>query len=132
MDAHVEWKVSDDVEGLVAACVECKSLLTQAASQKYRRPAQLNSCDVYAGDKLLELLQLSEKWTPCTELTEEDLVTPLRRRALKTTYLVADFGEFKLHRMSVMGTAAIRVIATFTVTNDDVADLLWYGNVNVL
>lgn len=131
MDAKVQWKISPKVDTLVEAIVKCKQELVTAAFSKHGMHTKLLTCDAYASSKMLELLELSELWTVCTEITEEDIKVPLHRRQKKSTELVADFTLFRLHRMDVLGEDAIRVVAVFQVP-DSAADTSWYGNVEIV
>jgi hypothetical protein len=130
MDAKLQWKISPNVNTLVDAIARCKQELMTAAFSKNGMGTKLLTCDAYAGSQLLELLALSELWTPVCEITEEDLKTSVWRRQKKTTELVADFTVFKLHRMDVLGADAIRIITTFQVP-DSSADQVWYGTVEI-
>ncbi len=132
MDYRTQWKISSEVETLVEAIVICKNGLVVGCKEKHgSTKVNLLSCDVYAGDKPLQLLGLSESWTPCVEFTEEDLITPLSRRQVKTTELMADFAAFKLHRMSVLGEDVIRVVNVFRVDGHS-AEQTMYGNVELV
>lgn len=131
MDAKVQWKISSNVDSLVDTIAKCKQELVTGAFSKNGMGSRLLTCDVYAGPKLLELLMLSELWTPVCEMTEEDLIIPAHRRPKKTTELVADFTIFKLHRMDVLGESAIRVVAAFSIPGSS-AEQTWYGNVKIV
>ena len=131
MDVKLQWSVSDDVESLVAAIVECKKQLYEAAQQKYGPKTKLLSCDAYAGNKVLELLELSERWTACSEVIEHDASVPASRRLKQTTKMVADFAEFKLHRMTLLGKDDVRVII-IVLEPETNNDLTWIGNVELV
>jgi hypothetical protein len=131
MDVKVQWKISDDVDGLIAAVVECKHQLLRIAAEKLGRDVKQISCDAYAAPKILELFQLSANWVPVVEFSEEDMRVPVHRRQKKTTELVADFGLFKLHRMDVLGTRSVRVIAAFEGLEGG-ADQVLFGDVELV
>lgn len=131
MDATVQWQISSQVETLVESIVKCKQELVTAAFSKYGMHTKLLTCDAYASVKMLELLQLSELWVPCMDMSPEDLRVPTYRRQKKATEHVADFTVFQLHRMDVLGEASIRVLATFEIA-DSAAEQLWYGNVEIV
>jgi hypothetical protein len=130
MDVTVQWRVSADVEKLVEAIVECRKLLIDVPKQKYNLTrVGVLECDVFAGDKVVELLQLSELCVPCAD-TEEDLKVPESRRPRKTSFLVADFTLFKLHRLPVMGEDHVRMVLDADV--GDGCNFLFYGNVKLV
>jgi hypothetical protein len=129
MDFTVTWKVSSDVEKLVAAVNECKQGLTTSTFSKYGR-AKLLFCDVYASAKLLELFQLSALWTPCLEFSESDLRVRPSHRPDPVSTLVADFELFKLHRDRILSDDVVRLVAVFDVT--DGVDKTMYGNVQLV
>ena len=133
MDAKVQWKVSEDVEGLVAAVVECRDQLKKICAQRNGCSTMLEprDCNAFAGSKILELLQLSEMWSPCVEFTEEDMTIPLSRRQVKTTEFVADFSLFKLHRMDVLCEDVIRVVVVFLIDGGPQTQT-YYGNVELI
>jgi hypothetical protein len=130
MDAKTQWKVSADVDSLVAAIVENKKQLITACVLKHGMKTRALTCDVYAGPKLLELLQLSELWTPCED-EPEDLTVLESRRQHRATERVADFTLFKLHRMDILREGAIRLVMTFHVDENSV-DQTWYGDVEIV
>jgi len=132
MDVKLQWKLSDDVESLVASIVDCKNQLTSASNEKHGTTnVKLLSCDAYAGEKLVTLLRLSELWQPAIEFTEEDLLVPLSRRQKKTTELQADFQAFKLHCMPILGETVLRVVNVFHVDGTS-SEQTMYGNVEIL
>jgi len=130
MDAKVQWQVNSDVNTLVDSITKCKQELVTSCFCKHGMSSKLVKCDVFASDKMLELLQLSELWTPCIEMTEEDVTVPLNRRQKKTTMLVADFGSFKLHRMKILKEARLRVVVTMQAEAES-AEQLWFGDVEI-
>lgn len=130
MDVKARWRISADVEALVEVILQCRKQLITECMRKHGMKTRLLSCDVYAGDKLIEMLSLSKRWRACMEMTEEDLRIPPSRRQKRTTTLLADFTDFKLHRMPVLGETDVRVLASFDV--GDEADQAWYGNVELI
>jgi len=131
MDVKLKWKISSDVESLVETIVECRRLLVAGCAARNKSKTNLLSCDAFAGHKLIELLQLSEMWSPCVEFTEEDLRTAPSRRQKKTTTLMANFSLFKLHCMEVLGEEAIRVVVECS-SDDSVVVQTYYGNVEII
>jgi hypothetical protein len=120
MDAVVKWRVSPNVDTLVAAVVECKKLLVEFVEQMHgSQHTNVVSCDAYAGSKVLELFQLSELWTPCVDPEEKSV-----------SRLVASFPLFKLHRLETMGEDQVRVVLVADVGEGH--DLTYYGNVELV
>lgn len=128
MDVKVQWKVCSDPESLIAVIVACRDELVEVAKAKHRLTrVGLVSSEAFAGDKLLEMLQLSDKWKPLIEVFEVT-VRPNKRNP-NAAVLVADMGQFKLYRSKVMGTEMIRVIVNADVGEDCVQT--FYGTVEV-
>jgi len=132
MDEIVFWEVTGDVESLVSCILECMRKLEDACRKKYGR-ATTETCDAYAAAKVLELLQLSEKWVPVVDFTEEDMTTSLRVRSsfcAKVSYRVAKLGDVSVHRDTIMPSDAIRVVSVLDTGRKPLRTM--YGNVELI
>ena len=131
MDANVQWKVSDDVETIVAAITSCKRQLIECVKKRrpYKRNLKTIQCEAFASPKLVQLLQLSDVWRASSETVEEqDKRYPYYR--YHTSKLVADFEQFKLHEDEIVGDASIRVMMAFDCGEDDIESFV--GNVEIV
>lgn len=129
MDAKLRWKISSDVDSLVAVIAACRKELVTVCTLKHGMKTKFLTCDAFAGDKLIELFQTSDKWVSASESGVIDETVPLWRQQQKSTQLVADFTAFKLHKMSVLGETDVRVIVAFDV--GDMAEQIYFGNIEV-
>lgn len=130
MDVKSRWQVTHEIETLVEVIVKAKQDLVTAAFEKYGMNTRLASCDVFAGQKLIELFQMSELWTSCSEQPEDQDVVSYRRQK-KTTELVADFNAFKLHRMEILNISDVRIVAVFHVEGHG-AEQVMFANVEIV
>lgn len=133
MDVKLQWKVSPDVDGLVKTVLACKKDLTNACKSVYEGVrVKVLTCDVYAGDKLLQLFSLSELFVPVLETAEViDESVPESRREKVYTEHVGNFTMFQLHRAPVMGERDVRMVIVMNVDGDS-ADQKWYGNIELV
>lgn len=130
MDDKVKWDhAPPEEESLVDAVNNCVHNLIMIATMKHGRVTTVSS-DAFASSKVIELLQLGNRWKPCLDFTDEDLRVPTYRRQKKMTELVADFGKFKLHRNEVMNETDVRVVVAFEVEGSS-AKQEFFGNVEL-
>lgn len=126
MDCTVEWKVSSDVETLVEAIAECKRELTKACFAKCGR-ANAVLCNVYASDKLLQLLKLAPTWKQI--ITDDEHARNVRiaeKDPLQKFWHFGDVGDFHVNRSHLCGDN-YRLIIEFDI--DDVVPVVWFGDV---
>jgi len=129
MDAHVQWPISADVEGLVAAIVDCRKQLIDIAKRKHNRPrVTVVNCDAYADAKVVELLQLSDGWVDAEPLPAVINVRTGEVQA-ELSRRVAAFALFQLHTHPIMGEHDIRLTMELGVGDD--RDQLFYGNIEL-
>lgn len=124
MDLHTQWKISSDVDGLVAAIVECKTQLINIA-KKVNVPMRVTAkaCDVYANKKVIELLRLSDSWKDAE--SEDD------PRCTYVSHPIAAFPEFDLHIHDIMDENIVRMVMDIAVKDDNTL-YAYFGNLELV
>lgn len=118
MDSQVEWKVSEDFEGLLEAIMTCKRDLTKCCFAKFGA-AKILEYKVSAPQKVCDLLLHASSNTPITS-KEHDLYC---HKA------VADFEHFRLFKTKLYGDSRMLVEAKFDVGEG--IGKFWYGDVTL-
>jgi hypothetical protein len=130
MDVKVSWKVSSDPETLVSAIARCKDQLIALAKQKHcMTRVGLLTYEAFAAGKLLQMLELSLQWTAAHDDTLNDVEIRMGRDNPYLPDLVADFSEFKLYRLAVLGDEMIRVVIEVDV--GDTASQIFFGTIEM-
>jgi len=119
MDTQIDWKVSEDFEGLLETIMVCKRDLTKCCFSKFGA-AKIVDYSVIAPQKVCDLLVLSGNNTP-VKTKEND------RYCHKA---VSQFDHFKLFKTKLFGDDKIRVEAIFEV--GDGSCKTWYGNITLI
>jgi hypothetical protein len=111
MDLHTQWVISSDVESLVAAIVDCRTKLVNLA-KKSHVPMRVTAktCDVYANQKVIELLRLSSAW--------KDLKSEDDPRCTYSSRPVASFPEFDLHTHDIMDEDVVRLVMDIAIKDE--------------
>lgn len=116
MDAEVTWKVSEDVNSLLEAVLNCKRELTKNCFAKFGS-AKIAEYKVFAPYKVCELMLLSEGHT----------LIKVKQFDTYCHKAITEFEHFKLFKTKLYGDNVVRVEAKFEV--DEGVGKYWYGNI---
>jgi hypothetical protein len=118
LDSTIKWKISDDVDSLVQAILDCKKELTKACFSM-NGSAKIIDFDVLASSKICEFLMTSElsKSPNSSESIEKK----------EWQKYISNFELFRLHKYKHIDNETIRILASFDV--GDSSHKMYFGNV---
>lgn len=122
MDVKLEWKLSSDVDELLAITLKCKQELTNACMHKNGK-ARVVYCYVYASEKLCEFYSLSELSTDASEKPDNRLWPDASSVRCST------FPQFELYTSDVASNEQVMIVMRFDAGGDH--DEEWFGLVTV-
>ena len=109
MDVTLNWRVSDDVAGLVKTLSTAKAQLVALAEEMWDISV-FESTTVYAHAKVVELLRLSDEWVDASDDIEEFSYENRRERQFTASRIVAKFKEFELQEHEILSHDTVRLV----------------------